>query len=48
MSMAAYIKQQNLGDHVFLDENDNGQQDAGEDDVAGVTVNLLDEDGNSC
>ena len=35
-----------LGDHVFLDENGNGQQDGGEDNVAGVTVNLLDEDGN--
>lgn len=35
-----------LGNKVFLDLNGNGIQDAGEAGVAGVTVNLLDADGN--
>ena len=35
-----------LGDRVFLDENENGIQDPGEDGVGGVTVNLLDCQGN--
>ncbi|OYV01866.1 MAG: hypothetical protein CFE45_02935, partial [Burkholderiales bacterium PBB5] len=36
------LKAASLGDKVFLDTNGNGQQDAGEAGVAGVTVNLLD------
>ena len=35
-----------LGDRVWLDTNNNGQQDAGEASVADVTVNLLDGAGN--
>ena len=34
-----------LGDHVFLDANENGLQDSGEAGVEGVTVNLLDSTG---
>ncbi len=36
-----------LGDRVFDDEDADGIQDAGETGVAGVTVNLLDENGDS-
>ncbi len=35
-----------LGDLVWLDENANGVQDDGEPGVEGVTVTLLDQDGN--
>ncbi|MEL6887035.1 MAG: SdrD B-like domain-containing protein, partial [Pseudomonadota bacterium] len=35
-----------LGDHVFLDEDGDGIQDVGEPGVAGVTVNLLDDNGS--
>jgi hypothetical protein len=35
-----------VGDFVWLDSNRNGIQDAGEAGVAGVTVTLLDADGN--
>ena len=35
-----------LGDTVFLDEDQDGIQDDGEEGVEGVTVNLLDCDGN--
>ena len=35
-----------IGDRVFLDANKNGQQDAGEAGVGGVTVNLLNAAGN--
>jgi len=35
-----------IGDRVFLDANRNGLQDAGEKGVPGITVNLLDADGN--
>ena len=34
-----------LGDTVFIDANGNGQQDAGEDGVAGVGVSLIDSTG---
>ncbi|MEY4413094.1 MAG: hypothetical protein RIQ53_387, partial [Pseudomonadota bacterium] len=36
----------NLGDQVFVDTNGNGQQDAGETGIWGVTVQLLDASGN--
>ncbi|MDU1832822.1 MAG: SdrD B-like domain-containing protein, partial [Finegoldia magna] len=39
-------KPSSIGDKVWLDENSNGIQDAGEKGVAGVTVKLLDKDGN--
>jgi large repetitive protein len=35
-----------IGDYVWNDTNKNGQQDAGETPVSGVTVNLLDATGN--
>lgn len=35
-----------LGDYVFDDKNGNGIQDAGDSGVSGVTVNLLDSNGN--
>ncbi|MEM8550891.1 MAG: SdrD B-like domain-containing protein, partial [Pseudomonadota bacterium] len=35
-----------IGDAVFSDTDGDGIQDAGEDGVSGVTVNLLDENGN--
>jgi SdrD B-like domain len=35
-----------IGDFVFEDVNGNGQQDAGEPGLAGITVTLLDGDGN--
>lgn len=34
----------NLGNVVFYDENNNGQRDAGEDGIQGVTLELLDAD----
>uniref|UniRef100_UPI00262B787B SdrD B-like domain-containing protein n=1 Tax=uncultured Winogradskyella sp. TaxID=395353 RepID=UPI00262B787B len=37
-----YLPSASLGDTVFLDEDQDGIQDAGEEGVAGVTVNLLD------
>ncbi|MFQ8697063.1 MAG: SHIRT domain-containing protein, partial [Peptoniphilus harei] len=40
------LKPSTIGDKVWLDENSNGIQDAGEKGVAGVTVKLLDKDGN--
>ncbi len=36
-----------LGDYVFSDLNGNGIQDSGDTGVSGVTVNLLDSEGNS-
>ncbi|MGN5980663.1 SdrD B-like domain-containing protein, partial [Finegoldia magna] len=39
-------KPSSIGDKVWLDENANGIQDAGEAGVEGVTVKLLDKDGN--
>jgi hypothetical protein len=36
-----------LGDYVFEDNNFNGIQDAGDTGIAGVTVHLLDQDGNA-
>ncbi len=44
--MDAGIEPGALGDHVFLDLNNNGLQDSGEPGVAAVTVNLLDASGN--
>ena len=38
---AGLYKKAQLGDRVWLDANGNGQQDSGEANVAGVTVNLL-------
>jgi hypothetical protein len=35
-----------LGDLVWLDEDEDGVQDAGEPGIAGVTVNLYDDEGN--
>ncbi|MEZ5536233.1 MAG: SdrD B-like domain-containing protein [Thiolinea sp.] len=35
-----------LGDHVFLDKNENGLQDGGEPGIAGVTVNLINSNGD--
>jgi hypothetical protein len=35
------------GDFVWSDDNSNGIQDDGESGVSGVTVNLLDQDGNT-
>ena len=42
---AGIVTLASLGNFVFNDENRNGQQDAGEAGVNGVTVNLLDENG---
>ncbi|MDU6097908.1 SdrD B-like domain-containing protein, partial [Peptoniphilus harei] len=39
-------KPSSIGDKVWLDENKDGIQDAGEAGVEGVTVKLLDKDGN--
>ena len=39
-------KTSSIGDKVWLDENADGIQDAGEKGLAGVTVKLLDKDGN--
>ena len=39
-------KPSSIGDKVWLDIDANGTQDAGEEGVAGVTVKLLDKDGN--
>ncbi|MDT0622981.1 SdrD B-like domain-containing protein, partial [Croceitalea vernalis] len=41
-----FLPKASLGDTVFLDENENGIQDDGEEGVEGVVVNLLDCDGN--
>ncbi|MCI9888961.1 carboxypeptidase regulatory-like domain-containing protein [Micrococcales bacterium 31B] len=43
--MPAPVEPASLGDFVWEDTNKNGQQDAGEAPVAGVTVNLLNEAG---
>ena len=40
------LKPSSIGDKVWLDEDKDGIQDAGEKPVAGVTVKLLDKDGN--
>ena len=37
-----------IGDRVWLDQNANGIEDAGESGLAGVTVNLLYENGQPC
>ncbi|QQZ28160.1 IPTL-CTERM sorting domain-containing protein [Thiothrix subterranea] len=42
----AGIQPGELGDHVWLDQNNNGLQDAGEAGIGNVTVNLLDGSGN--
>ena len=41
-----FLPSASLGDTVFLDEDQDGVQDPGEEGVEGVTVNLLDCDGN--
>jgi protocatechuate 3,4-dioxygenase beta subunit len=41
----AGIEPGGLGDHVWLDQNLNGVQDAGEAGIAGITVKLLDSTG---
>ena len=41
-----YLMDAKIGDYVWLDENRNGIQDADEDGLSGVAVNLLDCDGN--
>ncbi|MEL7428333.1 MAG: SdrD B-like domain-containing protein, partial [Bacteroidota bacterium] len=43
---AGYYENAALGDFVWLDDNANGIQDAGEPGISGVTVNLLDDNGN--
>ena len=43
---AGFYQYASLGDFVWRDNNANGQQDAGEPGLAGVTVDLLDIDGN--
>ncbi|WP_038141918.1 IPTL-CTERM sorting domain-containing protein [Thiothrix lacustris] len=43
----AGIQPGELGDHVWLDQNNNGLQDAGEAGVGGLTVNLLDSSGKT-
>jgi protocatechuate 3,4-dioxygenase beta subunit len=43
---AGLYKNPSIGDKVWLDCNNNGIQDAGEAGVAGVTVKLLDANGN--
>ncbi|UJS26611.1 IPTL-CTERM sorting domain-containing protein [Thiothrix winogradskyi] len=42
----AGIQPGELGDHVWLDQNNNGLQDAGEPGIGKITVNLLDGSGN--
>ena len=44
---AGFYKYASLGDKVFLDTNANGVQDAGENGVEGVTVNLFKADGTA-
>ncbi|MGH1503604.1 MAG: SdrD B-like domain-containing protein [Acidimicrobiales bacterium] len=41
-----FFRPASLGDVVWIDTNDNGQQDPGEPGVPDVTVNLCDADGN--
>ncbi|MEM7531247.1 MAG: SdrD B-like domain-containing protein [Chloroflexota bacterium] len=43
---AGLIRPGSIGDTVWLDENNDGIQDAGEQGFPGVVVNLLDENGN--
>ncbi|MFC5405982.1 SdrD B-like domain-containing protein [Cohnella soli] len=43
---AGLVKLASLGDYVWMDRNLNGIQDAGENGVSGVTVRLLDENGD--
>ncbi len=43
----AGIQPGELGDHVWLDQNNNGVQDAGEPGIGKITVNLLDGIGNT-
>lgn len=40
------IKNGRIGDFVWIDENENGIQDIGEEGVAGINVQLMDIDGN--
>lgn len=41
-----FVEPGSIGRTIFIDMNNNGVQDAGEGGAAGVTVTLLDEDGN--
>jgi hypothetical protein len=41
-----FLGEMHLGDTVWMDDNGNGAQDAGEKGVAGVKIELLDEKGN--
>jgi large repetitive protein len=41
-----FVEPATIGENVYIDINRNGTQDAGEMGVPGVTVNLLDENGN--
>jgi protocatechuate 3,4-dioxygenase beta subunit len=43
---AGYIPNGKIGDFVWEDRNGNGQQDAGESGISGVTVQLLDQNNN--
>ncbi len=43
---AGFLKPASLGDFVWIDTNDNGIQDGGENGLSGVTVHLLDGSGN--
>ncbi|HNL97926.1 MAG TPA: SdrD B-like domain-containing protein, partial [Accumulibacter sp.] len=43
---AGLVQRAHIGDRIWEDNNANGQQDAGENGIAGVTVNLKDANGN--
>ncbi|HVU15093.1 MAG TPA: SdrD B-like domain-containing protein, partial [Phototrophicaceae bacterium] len=43
---AGLVPLASIGDRVWIDINNNGVQDSGEDNYEGATVNLLDQDGN--
>ena len=46
MDMGIYLPPASLGDRVWIDADHNGIQDAGEDNVSGVKVYLLDSNGD--
>ncbi|UOG93786.1 MAG: IPTL-CTERM sorting domain-containing protein [Candidatus Thiothrix sulfatifontis] len=45
--VVAPAKTVSVGDYIWVDVNENGQQDAGDTPLAGATVTLLDKDGNA-